>query len=99
MLVRIELCPASTAILVRPQCTDRVLILTGLGQSNPDLVDACVLTEAEPQALEVVQAASVTECTFDDEAASAQITEPLHLWTAAIEAAANVALRDQPVTS
>lgn len=92
MLVRIKLCPAGTAVLIRPPCTDRVLILAGLGQSNPDLVDACVLTEAVPQAVKVIEAASVTGCTLNDEAASAQITEPLHLRTAAIEAAANVAL-------
>ncbi len=99
MPVRIELCPAGTARLVRPPCTDRVLIRAGLGQSHIDLVDACVLTEAVPQAVEVVEAASVTGCTREDEVTSAQITEPLHLWTAAVEAAANVAVGDQPVTT
>lgn len=76
-----------------------MLIPAGLGQLDVDLVDAGVRPEAVPQAVEVVEAASLAGRARDDEAAPLKVAEPFHLATVAIEAAANVPVGDQPVTT
>jgi hypothetical protein len=78
-LVGIQLCPANPAVLVRPSRADRVLITAGLGRPDVDLIDAGVLLEAVPQAVEVIEATSLAGHPRDDEAAPGDREESLSL--------------------